>query len=192
MPNWFHNDMKITGAPEELARFKQACIRVVFERQPAQLDFDALIPMPETVRKLPEYEGARIDWATKNWGTRYACHFRVIEDKHDVYEVVFTTPWAPPEPVYLKIAEIFPDLEIHVEGNEPVNNVAYQATFKDGKIEFRQVPLVWSTLDPDTGLVVSGTCEQIERLPGVVRRVFYRPALEGEITELAERSERIE
>jgi hypothetical protein len=55
MPNWCHNYMKVTGAVEELARFKQACIRVVFEGEPAQLDFNALIPMPETFKKQPRF-----------------------------------------------------------------------------------------------------------------------------------------
>jgi hypothetical protein len=199
MPNWCHNYMKVTGAVEELARFKQACMRVVFEGEPAQLDFNALIPMPETVKKqldcvgidgfLPggapkDFRSPRLVWAIENWETRLnACHFEVIADKPDCCEMAFNTAWAPPEPVYQKIAEMFPDLEIYLEGDEPLHDFAYRGTIKNGKLELREVPVVWSTVDPETGLVVSGTREKIDEcVPGVVR-VFTRAARDGEVVE---------
>jgi hypothetical protein len=201
MPNWCHNYMKITGAAEELARFKQACIRVVFEGEPAKLDFDALIPMPETFKKQPDFvvvDGSvpggapedfrsppRLDWAIENWGTKWnACHFDVYADKPDCYEIAFNTAWAPPEPVYQKIAEMFPDLEIHLEGHEPLHDFAYRGTIKHGKLELLEVPVVWSTVNPETGLVVSGTREKIDEcVPGAVVRVFTRAACDGEVVE---------
>jgi hypothetical protein len=200
MPNWCHNYMKIKGGAEELARLKQACIRIVFEGEPAQLDFGALIPMPETFMKQPNFVGVdgsasgdapedfrcppRRDWAIENWGTKWnACHFDVIADKPDCYEIAFNTAWAPPVPVYQKIAKMFPELEIHLEGHESVNDFAYRGTIQNGKLELREVPIVWSIVDPETGLVVSGSPEQIdERFPGV-HRVFTRAAREGEAVE---------
>lgn len=45
MTNWCRNSMKITGPIEEIARFRQTCIRVLHEGEQAQLDFNAIIPM---------------------------------------------------------------------------------------------------------------------------------------------------
>jgi hypothetical protein len=57
MPNWVHNSMKITGAANEIARFKQTCLRAadpddgefgLFAQGsvPLVVDFNAIIPMP--------------------------------------------------------------------------------------------------------------------------------------------------
>jgi hypothetical protein len=230
MPNWCHNYMKITGAAEELAHFKQACIRVVFEGEPAQLDFNALIPMPDIfkddsmphpcdptsspvleedvplsydeslapawtqqVSRIEAHESRWLaatgfahpnDWATKHWGTQWNAHdCHLIADESNYFEFQFRTAWSPPIRVWERIAEAFPTLEIHLEGHEPLMEFAFRGTIKNGKLELRDVPVVWSAVDPETDLLVSGTFEQIdERVPGVIR-VFARAAFEGETVE---------
>ena len=47
MTNLCHNRMKITGPISEITRFKQTCIRTVYENEPAQFDFNAIDPMPD-------------------------------------------------------------------------------------------------------------------------------------------------
>ena len=47
MTNICHNRMKITGPISEITRFKQTCIRTVYENKPAQFDFNAIDPMPD-------------------------------------------------------------------------------------------------------------------------------------------------
>jgi len=50
MTNWAHNTLKVTGPEDEVAKFKQTCIRVVYEGERAQLDFDAVMPMPNDIK----------------------------------------------------------------------------------------------------------------------------------------------
>ena len=44
MPNWCHNSMTITGSVDEIARFKQTCLRAYEDGW--ALDFDAIKPVP--------------------------------------------------------------------------------------------------------------------------------------------------
>jgi hypothetical protein len=101
MPNWCHNYMTVTGPADEVARFKQTCIRIAYEGEPAQLDFNAIAPMPEIFADdpgerwfanpdAPENRDAvmeqkaretrcleatgfahTIDWAIEHWGTSW-------------------------------------------------------------------------------------------------------------------------
>src|SRR6516225_10168455 len=50
MSNWADNTLKVTGPEDEVAKFKQTCIRVVYEGKPAQLDFNAVVPMPNDIK----------------------------------------------------------------------------------------------------------------------------------------------
>jgi hypothetical protein len=73
MPNWCHNSMEIAGPVDEITRFKQACLRVVYTGEPAQLDFSAIKPMPNIFDGDPaeanDWGWARFDWVCKHWGT---------------------------------------------------------------------------------------------------------------------------
>lgn len=102
MPNWCQNSMKITGAAEEIARFKQTCII------DGELDFNAVIPMPENVRDGKGVDGPRTDaqdaWAWEHWGVRWSTgrDFCLIEDGADCLKCSFFTAWSPPIPVWAK------------------------------------------------------------------------------------------
>jgi hypothetical protein len=92
MPNWCHNSMEITGSSDEIARFKRTCIRVVFADEQAQLDFDAIVPMPDfpadddEVMRFDDHNNpkfsASFEWVCAHWGTnRNACYFQVKRDE---------------------------------------------------------------------------------------------------------------
>jgi hypothetical protein len=49
MPNWCSNKVVVTGLVEEIARFRQTCIRPD-EEGTSCFDFNSLIPMPEILR----------------------------------------------------------------------------------------------------------------------------------------------
>lgn len=52
------------------------------------------------------------DWSWNNWGTKWnACDVEWIDDN----EVEFNTAWNAPEPIYYKLAELFPDIKFDVE-----------------------------------------------------------------------------
>jgi hypothetical protein len=52
------------------------------------------------------------EWSWKNWGTKWnACDVYWVEDDY----VEFNTAWNAPEPIYHKLAELFPDIKFDVE-----------------------------------------------------------------------------
>jgi len=204
MPNWVHNDMTITGPAEEIARFKQTCIRPNYwdDDEKPFFDFNELIPMPmvlegtesssvvgealialgradlapewlisalektETPRHEPdakdlakaqhsimafEQTGACnwYDWKCKNWGTKWnSCRFSEGEDEEGRYAISFDTAWSPPIPIWEKLGEMFPSLDIAISVGEEMGNFAYEGGIRGGKLELREGPVVWRELPP--------------------------------------------
>lgn len=51
-------------------------------------------------------------WAVANWGTKWNSYsFEIVHDRRDKLEIMFNTAWSFPEPVFRKIAELFPKLK---------------------------------------------------------------------------------
>jgi hypothetical protein len=128
--------MKITGPISEITRFKQTCIRTVCENEQAQLDFNAIDPMPDfsDTDALP-YNDPRhkmgYDWRIEHWGTKWnASHFHVTVDAPGCYEFRFYTAWGPPAPIWETMAKIFPDLEFSLSGVDEQSNFAFEGTIQ--------------------------------------------------------------
>jgi hypothetical protein len=141
MPNDCHNSMKITGPISEITRFKQTCIRTVYENEQAQVDFNAIDPMPDFSDSdaLP-YNDPRhkmgYDWRIEHWGTKWnAYHFCVTVDAPGCYEFHFLTAYSPPVPVWEKMAKMFPALEFFLSGSEPMLEFTFEGTIQGGKLE---------------------------------------------------------
>jgi hypothetical protein len=72
-------------------------------------------------------------WANMNWGTKWnASDFRVVREEPGQYECRFETAWSPPEPVYTKLAEMFPTLCFEIFGWDDQLNFDFRATGRDG------------------------------------------------------------
>ena len=72
-------------------------------------------------------------WANVNWGTKCnAWDFKVIREEPGVYECRFETAWSPPEPVYVKLAENFPQLYFEISGMDDQLNFDFEATARHG------------------------------------------------------------
>lgn len=56
------------------------------------------------------------EWSCANWGTKWGS-YEYEERSHDPGRFVFAfqTAWAPPEPIFDKLAEMWPELTIEVE-----------------------------------------------------------------------------
>jgi hypothetical protein len=164
MPNWCYNSMKITGPISEITRFKQTCIRTVYENEQAQLDFNAIDPMPDFFgdNDAVPWSDPRVkawrDWTTEHWGTeRNAHYFHVTVDAPGRYEFHFDTAWGPPIPVWEKMAEIFPALEFSLSGFEQFFAFAFEGTIQGGKLELKgEAPVIFEATDPKTGETISG------------------------------------
>jgi hypothetical protein len=72
-------------------------------------------------------------WSNRNWGTKWnASDFKLITEERGRYECRFETAWSPPEPVYLKLAEMFPNLRFDIDGFDDQLNFEFQATIRNG------------------------------------------------------------
>jgi len=65
------------------------------------------------------------DWAIRNWGTKWDtdCEEVNIDDWGGV-EYNFDTAWGPPEEIYRRLIELFPDIEISWFYREDGNQIA--------------------------------------------------------------------
>jgi hypothetical protein len=69
-------------------------------------------------------------WANMNWGTKWnASEFEVIREEPGRYECRFETAWCPPEPVYVKLAEMFPKLCFEINGRDDQLPFDFEATY---------------------------------------------------------------
>lgn len=51
-------------------------------------------------------------WAIENWGTKWNSYsFEIVQEHRSKLEITFNTAWSFPEPVFRKIAELFPKLK---------------------------------------------------------------------------------
>jgi hypothetical protein len=77
-------------------------------------------------------------WANMNWGTKLnASDFKIIREEPGRYECRFETAWSPPEPVYVKLAEMFPNSCFEINGWDDQLNFDFQATVRDGAFNIR-------------------------------------------------------
>ena len=67
MPNWFYNELVITGEKQELQRFKIAALgRYPWATDAGVLCFNSLVPIPP-----PVLESSYNDWTRANWGCKF-------------------------------------------------------------------------------------------------------------------------
>jgi hypothetical protein len=163
MPNWCDNYMKITGAAEEIARFKQTCII------DGELDFNAIIPMPANVQhnNATGEDGLPVwyKWSCDHWGTNWnACDFGGQDKEDGSFECVFSTAWASPVPVWEKMGEMFPALTFELGGSSIEGDFAFKGSIRNGRLELRETPLILTITDPKTGEEKTGTSAELGKL----------------------------
>ena len=57
------------------------------------------------------YNSGGYDWCCENWGTKWNfCETELIHDEDDMLFYTFNTAWSPPEPILVKMGEMFPEL----------------------------------------------------------------------------------
>jgi hypothetical protein len=132
MPNWCFCKLSVYGLNEERYDFME------FVKGESNFDYNTFIPYPEKYanadkirqeeiskgipsRLLSEdgYNHGGYEWCLKTWGTKWnASMLRIIErEKSILYE--FDSPWAPPIPVIIEMAKIYPKLRFILKYNEP-------------------------------------------------------------------------
>lgn len=55
------------------------------------------------------------EWSIANWGTKWDAYSGgIVNDDGDEIELTFDTAWSPPEPIFDKLKEMFPDLTFDI------------------------------------------------------------------------------
>ena len=150
MPNWVHNSMSVVGDKKRVTEFRKKHFTTEKEEKGLHFDFNTIITMPDTVfkgnlgTKEREIHGSNnwYDWSVGNWGTKWnACHTQLYSDKIRVnkgvavLEFSFDTAWSLPEPVYEKLAEMYPDLSITVSFDEESGEFAGELEMTAGEMK---------------------------------------------------------
>jgi hypothetical protein len=78
------------------------------------------------------------DWNIDNWGTKWDAHDPYVETTDDEIMLEFTTAWSTPEPVFLKLAEQYPDLMINIDyADEDMGFNCGTYSYADGNWEYQ-------------------------------------------------------
>ena len=125
MPNWVHNQLKITGSKEAIEKVKTQLSKpyrreidgTVYECDDVISFWNVVEPTGEA---LETYGSAGwYDWNVENWGTKWDCSETVMED-YSSGEVayMFNTAWSPPTPIASTLSKQHPDVEITLSYEE--------------------------------------------------------------------------
>lgn len=103
LPDWFKPDGKDHG--------------VVFDRQTGPGGLGDIIAYGEVYCALKERYGATswYDWCVRNWGTKWYADDASIESESPTQlQYRFETAWNVPVEIYQALAEMFPDIDMHI------------------------------------------------------------------------------
>lgn len=73
------------------------------------------------------------DWNIANWGTKWDACYPNVETTEDTIMIEFQTAWSTPEPIFLKLAEQYPDLMIDIDyADEDMGSNCGSYSYVDG------------------------------------------------------------
>ncbi|APX84402.1 hypothetical protein BV511_06515 [Methylorubrum extorquens] len=172
MPNYATTRLTLAGPQSELDRFVSECVRVQRDDPkglPA-LDLDALVPMPPEI--LATIDNASDEaqqvalaatghkdwyyWSRASWGTKWntsAFDGGVIDGM--IYDCMFDTAWACPQPALTALAARYPALRGTVVASEQDNDWCLFGAIQDGSYTSAT-----SEFDPQIHLLLRGRFQQ--------------------------------
>lgn len=115
MPNWVVNKINLMGNNKENSEILNF---IKGKEGYGNIDFNAIIPMPDYIYTgdlgIEEHrkygKNNWYDWSIENWGCKWnasmSCSF--------AGGVVFETPWDSPIPVFKKLTELFPKVDMEM------------------------------------------------------------------------------
>lgn len=108
MPNWCSNVLTVSGTT---AAGVDEVMAALADGDDRLVDFGRIIPVPEDADRV---------WYDENWGTKWNANGPTAF-RHSELEVryYFDTAWSPPEPVAVRLSEMFPDVVVALAFDEP-------------------------------------------------------------------------
>lgn len=158
MPNWCNNILRIRGTKKQREEFKAKYCELVKvdwrENEILMIDFNKVIPEPETIEDCPEKylirnkedaDRAHLAWDENN-PRRWFNWYKFRRDKWfckwpgDPYDSTesktmlrldFDTPWGPPLGIIAKLIKDHPELKISGRFDEPNMDLHGSYTYKN-------------------------------------------------------------
>jgi len=125
MSNYITTTCTITGPADDIERFKRAHIVGETDEQ-RTLDFGTVVPVPQH-----EFSEPTREWYYENWGTgSNAWDFVVTLDEPGRLAFQFGTANAHPEPIFAKLAKMYPAL---LFSGEWIDDDDARRQFRNGK-----------------------------------------------------------
>ena len=164
MPNHVYTTMSIEGTKEEVANFFEKHFTSDNDDGGLRFDLETFSPMPEELqgtvspnnpprvdgrevslispeykawvarsKRLVEAHGADnwYDWHLQNWGTKWNTYDNDIQDN----VVSFQTAWSLPDPIFAKMAEMYPLMTFNIECVEEGGFFAGTILISEGKVK---------------------------------------------------------
>jgi hypothetical protein len=139
MPNHVYSSVSVYGTDEEIQNFFMTHFTEE-DGGDSSFDFNTFIPMPDelhgtvspsreprdaTEDQLAEWKANQTrlgkaygadnwyDWCIQNWGTKWNSYDNHIAD--DSMSFSFQTAWSLPEPIFAKMAELYPTMRFLIQ-----------------------------------------------------------------------------
>jgi hypothetical protein len=145
MPNWCDNVVVIKGDRQSIKTVKETLQEAgnvfsfngVSECPPALLHTSAPNRNEQSAEFNTKKYGSKdwYDWCNSNWGTKWNAsdaHITMTDDDQVAY--AFQTAWAPPIPVYEKLAKMFPNINIFINYDESGSDFSGWRYYKNGEL----------------------------------------------------------
>lgn len=140
MPNHIQHNMTFIGPALKVT----ALLNHIKGKEEENLfDFNKVIPMPAalegtTSHSYPDYEliakygfSDWYGWRLHNWNTKWGSYDASFSEEG----IRFQTAWSTARPVFAKLSELFPDVEIIVEyADEDMGHNCGRLTYKGGDL----------------------------------------------------------
>ena len=182
MPNWCYNILNVSGSEDDVSRFVLAArgrtqtyndsnlltgedwesfedirVQALFSYPPELGDysvfsFHALVPVPDSVRRLP-YSGNQArkvaailggnaicgyDWEVDKWGVKWGGSDEELTSREaGSVEYRFSTPWAPPNDFLKTVAADWAMLKFVLSYEEPGMDLRGEITCESGSVTSR-------------------------------------------------------
>ena len=127
MPSLVDNVVAITGSRMDIAHLLHHCFTIWEPGDDPELDFERIIPLP-----------SEDECASPYWGTsRNALETAFMVKRPDFLVLWISTASNTPDPIYLKLGELYPSLQFEIMAIDPGNSraVTIRIRGKDASFE---------------------------------------------------------
>lgn len=153
MPNHVYHTVQVSGDENEVKKFFENHFRPTEDNEGRlSFDFETIVEMPkelketkfpipddfdeEKLNELAQKYGAAnwYEWAIGNWGTKWNAYNCDVDA--DVGQFIFSTAWSTPDPIFEKIAKMYPNIVLDIDVVEEGGFFSGNIRIENGSVEY--------------------------------------------------------